>query len=265
MKSMIYFTSLLVGLGYCVKGVAFIEKTIEVQSQGMDKPVPVTLVLPEGYRPDKQYSTIYTLHGWSGNHRNYPEKTPLGELADQYEVIYVSPDGNYDSWYIDSEIKTESKYYSFIVNELVPYIDKHYATKANKENRAITGLSMGGFGALYIGIQNPGVFGQVGSMSGGVSPEHFKGNWGISAVMDKGWENYNISALAHRLIGHKTNLIIDCGVDDFFITSNRALHQKLLDLRIQHTYMEKPGAHSWDYWKDAIRYQTFFFTQHFAG
>lgn len=78
---------------------------MEVYSQAMNKNIPVTIVLPEGYASSNKYSTIYTLHGWSGNNRNYPEKTGLGELADQYNVIYVSPDGNYDSWYVDSELK----------------------------------------------------------------------------------------------------------------------------------------------------------------
>ncbi|WP_258691308.1 alpha/beta hydrolase [Pasteurella canis] len=91
-------------------------------------------------------------------------------------MIYVSPDGNYDSWYVDSELKKDSQYYTFVAKELVDYIDKHYATEPTKEQRAITGLSMGGFGALYIGIKNQYVFGQIGSMSGGVNIEQFKNN-----------------------------------------------------------------------------------------
>lgn len=263
MKKIISFSGLVLGLCYSATSLAFVEKNIEVYSQGMSKNVPVTVVLPEGYSAEKKYSTIYTLHGWSGNNRNFPEKTNLGELADKYNVVYVSPDGNYDSWYVDSELKKESKYHSFIVKELVPYIDQHFSTHNVKEQRAITGLSMGGFGALYIGIKNQDVFGNIGSMSGGVDPEQFQHNWGINAVIDKHWAQYNIANLAPRLIFSKTQLIIDCGVNDFFIESNRALHKKLVDLQVKHTYTERPGSHSWDYWKDSIRQHTFFFKHNF--
>jgi len=138
-------------------------------------------------------------------------------LSDQYGIIYVSPDGNYDSWYVDSNLKKESKYYTFVSKELVDYIDSNFSTYKAKEHRAITGLSMGGFGAFYIGIKNQDVFGNIGSMSGGMNPEQYKGNWGIEKVINSDWNEYNIKDIAHKLIGTKSNLIIDCGVDDFFI------------------------------------------------
>lgn len=72
------------------------------------------------------------------------------------------------------------------------YVDKHYATHTDKTQRAITGLSMGGFGALYIGIKNQDRFGNIGSMSGGVNIEQYKNNWGISAVVNSNWQDYNI-------------------------------------------------------------------------
>lgn len=264
MKKVLLISSVVLGLCYSTTSVAFSEKNIDVYSQAMNKNIPVTVVLPEGYTEAKKYSTIYTLHGWSGNNRNYPEKTGLGKLADKYGVIYVSPDGNYDSWYVDSELKKDSQYYTFVAKELVDYIDKHYATEPTKEQRAITGLSMGGFGALYIGIKNQHVFGQIGSMSGGVNIEQFKNNWGIAAVVNDHWHDYNIKDLAHSLIFTKSQIIIDCGIDDFFIEPNRELHRKLLDLNIPHTYTEKPGGHTWAYWTDSIGQHTHFFTQHFA-
>lgn len=263
MKKIIGFSCVVFGLCYSASSMAFVEKQIDVFSPSMNKKVPTTVVLPNGYSEDKKYSVIYTLHGWSGNHRNYPEKTALGELADKYHVIYVSTDGNYDSWFVDSEVKPDSKYHTFIAKELVPYIDQNYATIAAKEHRAITGLSMGGFGALYIGVNNQDLFGYIGSMSGGVIPQQYQHNWGISAVINKNWENYNITDLAHRFIFSKTQIIIDCGIDDFFIEPNRALHKKLLDLNVKHTYIEKPGSHTWDYWRESIHQHTFFFTEHF--
>ncbi|WP_255411022.1 alpha/beta hydrolase-fold protein [Leptotrichia sp. OH3620_COT-345] len=84
---------------------SFTEKNIKVHSKSMKKDIPVTVILPDSYSQRKKYSTIYVLHGWSGSNRNFPEKTSIGKLSDEYGIIYVSADGNYDSWYIDSSVK----------------------------------------------------------------------------------------------------------------------------------------------------------------
>lgn len=244
-------------------GFSFKREDIKIFSKEMNKEVPVTVVLPDSYNKDKKYSVIYTLHGWSGSNKNFVEKTPIGELADKYSVIFVSPDGNYDSWYVDSEVVKESKYASFIAKDLVEGIDSMYSTSPESKHRAITGLSMGGYGAFYIGLNNQKVFGNIGSMSGGLIPEAYKGNWGISKYINANWENYNIDSLAHKLLFTKTNIIFDCGVDDFFIEVNRAVHNKLLALNINHDYAERPGMHNWTYWGNSIKYQTMFFVENF--
>ena len=241
----------------------FTEVNTKVYSKAMKKDIPITVVLPSGYSNSKKYNTIYVLHGWSGSNRNYPEKTSIGKLSDEFGIVYISPDGNYDSWYIDSPLKKDSKYYTFVSKELVEYVDNNYSVYKEKEHRAITGLSMGGFGAFYIGIKNQNVFGNIGSMSGGMDPEQYKGNWGIDKVLNSNWFEYNIKDIAHQLIGTKSNIIIDCGVDDFFIEPNRELHKKLLELNIKHEYTERPGAHTWEYWDNSIKSQTYFFNQMF--
>lgn len=239
---------------------SFVVKQEDVKSKLMNKKIPVSVILPDTYSSSKKYPTIYTLHGWSGSNKNFYEKTPVGELADKYDVVFVSPDGGYDSWYIDTD---KSKYESFISKELVEFMNKNYSVLDKKEKRAITGLSMGGFGALYIGIKHQDVFGNVASMSGGVNLEQYKYNWGINKVVKANYSDYNIKDIAHMLLGTKSNILFDCGYDDFFISANRELHKKLLDLNVAHDYIERPGAHNWDYWKNSIKYHTLFFTENF--
>lgn len=254
---------LLVLMFFVTLSYSFKREDIKVFSKEMNKEVPVTVILPDSYNKNNKYSVIYTLHGWSGSNKNFVEKTPVGELADKYGVIYVSPDGNYDSWYVDSKVEKNSKYMSFISKELIENIDNKYSTIKESKNRAITGLSMGGYGVFYIGIHNQKVFGNIGSMSGGLIPEEYKENWGISKYINSNWDEYNIDKIAHKLLFTKTNIIFDCGVDDFFIEVNRKVHKKLLDLNINHDYAERPGAHNWNYWGNSIKYQTMFFVQNF--
>ena len=62
---------------------------------------------------------------------------------------------------------------------------------------------------------------------------------------------------------NKLPLIIDCGVDDFFIDVNRELHQKMLALKIDHDYIERPGKHNIDYWENSLKFQLLFFYNFF--
>jgi enterochelin esterase-like enzyme len=65
------------------------------------------------------------------------------------------------------------------------------------------------------------------------------------------------------LTNNQLAIIIDCGVDDFFLTVNRALHEKLLQLKINHDYIERPGGHSSAYWSGNIDYQILYFKKFF--
>lgn len=249
---------------------AFDVKEMTIPGSGIAKALPATVILPDGYVDSNvHFPTLYLLHGWSGNNTEWSSKTNIGSLADEYEMIVVMTDGNYDSWYIDSPVKKDSQYQTYIGTDVVTYIDKEFKTIPKKEARAITGLSMGGYGALNIALNNPSTFGAVGSMSGGVDPRYFTQNWGMEAVFGDHvknsdyWDNKAIINNAHRFIFSGIDIIIDCGVDDFFLRSNRELHDTLVELKIPHNYTEKPGGHDWDYWKDSIKFQTLFFSNKF--
>jgi S-formylglutathione hydrolase FrmB len=77
------------------------------------------------------------------------------------------------------------------------------------------------------------------------------------------WNQLSIIGNAHKFKDSNTSLIIDCGVDDVFFESNRALHKILLELNIPHDYSENPGGHYWKYWIKALDYQIMFFIQSF--
>ncbi len=240
---------------------------------------PVTVTIPDGYQESKKYNVIYVLHGYSGNHSDWTKLTDIEKLADQYDVIIVNPDGNYGSWYLDSDIDKSSQYETYIAEDLVNYIDSTYSTNRSKSGRAITGLSMGGFGALHIAINNQARFAAVSGISAGVDVRPFSAEFDLTKVLgsfseNKGkWDNIAIINNLHKIAAGNTAwkkgadnlaIMLDIGVDDFFIEQNRALHQAMLDLRIRHDYIERPGIHDWHYWNKVIAYQFLFLTSHMA-
>ncbi|MEG2102899.1 MAG: alpha/beta hydrolase-fold protein, partial [Flavobacterium sp.] len=155
--------------------------TIQVFSASMNKNIKTCVIVPDGYKKSKKkFPVVYLLHGYSGNYATWVKSfKDVGKQVDQYGFIAIGVDGNYSSWYFDSPIDSAFKYETYIINELVPFIDKKYKTIATREARAITGLSMGGHGALYLSFKHQDVFGAAGSMSGGVDFRPFPEKWDI--------------------------------------------------------------------------------------
>lgn len=248
---------------------AYEQKELKVWSEKMDKDVPITVITPLGYEKGESYPVIYLLHGYSDNHTKWTSEGVVGSLSDQYEIIFVLPDGGYDSWYFDSELTPEYQYETFVSSELIEFIDREFKTVKDRKGRAVTGLSMGGHGAMYLGIRHQDTFGSMGSMSGGVDFRPFPQSWGIAkrlGPMDEypeNWEKNTVINMTHLLEPGAMNIIVDCGTEDFFFDVNCSLHEKLLAEKIPHEFYTRPGAHNWKYWLNAIKYQVLYFNDCF--
>ena len=159
--------------------LAATREEVKVKSERMNKDVPVTVILPDTYTGEKRFPVLYLLHGAGGSHKVWSRKTPIVELAEKHQMIVVCPDSDKSSWYFDSPINPKSQYETFTAKELVKYVDANYRTRAERGHRAIAGLSMGGHGALFLGIRHKDVFSVAVSMSGGVDIRPFSTKWGI--------------------------------------------------------------------------------------
>ncbi|MFN0173751.1 MAG: alpha/beta hydrolase [Saprospiraceae bacterium] len=246
--------------------------TLEIFSASMRKNIKCLVVAPENYRATgKPYPVLYLLHGYSGNFAGWLTDAPqIREHADNYQMIIVCPDGGYDSWYLDSPVDTTVRYETYIAKEVVGFIDYYYNTRRERAGRAIAGLSMGGHGAITLGIKHIDTFGAAGSMAGGLDLRPFKlNNWDLKGVLGeplihwKNWEAASAVNFVPRLKGSDFPIIIDCGLDDFFLETNREMHRRLLEADIPHEYTERPGEHNSDYWGSAVDFQVLFFHKFF--
>jgi S-formylglutathione hydrolase FrmB len=243
--------------------------TILVHSAGMNKDIKCVIIQPT-HPTQPRLPVIYLLHGHGGNYAQWPATAPqLKQDADEMGILFVCPDGGVDSWYFDSPIDPSVRYETFMIKELIPYIDNHYPTVPDRAHRAITGLSMGGHGALYLAIRHKDLFGAAGATSGGVDFRPFPNNWGIKkdlgTISDhkENWDNNTVINVMDSLRNGELRIIFDCGFSDFFLAVNRSLHQKLLDKKIDHDYIERPGSHNGAYWRNSIDYQLLFFWKFF--
>lgn len=246
--------------------------TVTVPAKFLDTPMKVSVVTPDAASAASPVPVVYILNGYDGDYSSWLNITrpDLPALADAYGVVLVMPDGR-DSWYWDSPVQPGMQMESFITKELVPFIDANYPTIPSRDKRAITGLSMGGHGALYLAARHPELWGSAGSMSGGVDIRPFPKSWKMAQRLGAGidadpelWNSHTVATVLPAIEPGSLNIIIDCGVDDFFSQVNRNLHQSLLDAGVPHDYTERPGRHSHAYWANSILYHLLFFNEAFA-
>ena len=244
--------------------------TLGIYSTAMKKEYKCVVIKPDTYKKTKAYPVVYLLHGHAGWYANWILRVPeLKTWADQYQLMIVCPDGGFNSWYVDSPVDSTVRFETYISTEVPDYIDAHYKTIKSRHGRAITGLSMGGHGGLFHGFRHADVFGACGSMSGGVDLQPFKKNWQISQKIGDtvnyaaNWVNYSVMTLVEQKPKDSLAIIIDCGTEDFFYEVNSRLHQKMVGLKIAHDYIERPGKHDWNYWRNAVQYQLLFFRKYF--
>src|ERR1700761_62785 len=172
MKKLRYLL-LFLFLGSGVSAFAAKVDTLSILGTKMQKTYKAAVVTPESYKKNKEnYPVMYLLHGAFGHFNdwltNTPDKMLVKNLADQYNIIIVMPEGETFSCYIDSPVNPQSQFESYIINDVIKKVDDTYRTVRDKKGRVITGLSMGGHGALYLSTRHPDLFCAAGSMSGGV-------------------------------------------------------------------------------------------------
>jgi S-formylglutathione hydrolase FrmB len=244
--------------------------TITIYSKAMQKNIKCVVIKPGKMKRSAALPVVYLLHGHAGDFSNWIRKVPLlKQYADEYKLMIVCPDGDYSSWYFDSPIDSAMRYETYISKEVPEYIDAHYPTIRDRKARAITGLSMGGHGGLFLGFRHAGTFGACGSMSGGVDLNASRSKYDIikrigdTLAFAENWRQYSVINVIEKYPADSLAIIIDCGTEDFFYPINHALHEKMLRLKIPHDYIERPGKHDWSYWANAVKYQLLFYRDYF--
>jgi S-formylglutathione hydrolase FrmB len=257
--------------------------TLEVFSPSMQKTLKAAVTTPSTYHTSQdRYPVIYLLHGGSGSysdwHKKVTQKGLVNQLAETYNVVIVTPGVGPASYYYDSPFLDSVQYETYMIQELIPLIDTQYRTLAQKESRAITGLSMGGHGAITLAAKHPELFVAAGSMSGvmNIDTDLWKVGDDFRNLRKKGqlemlgainykapqFNPYTAVGLVDQLKDQGIAVIIDCGVDDFLIETNRQMHGLLLEKKIAHEYIERPGAHTWTYWTEAVPIQFSFLNKY---
>lgn len=245
--------------------------TLNIYSASMFKSVKCVVITPSNYkRASHRFPVVYLLHGYSGNYADWATKDPeLQKFTDEYQLIIVCPDGAFSSWYFDSPVDLTMHYETNVAIEIPNYIDSTYHTIKDRRSRAITGLSMGGHGGLFLGFRHADMFGACGSMSGALDVSKITKGYdvekrlGDTVTNKQYYHDWSVINVIEKYPKDSLAITFDCGTEEGLIQINRQTHEKMLQLKIPHDYTERPGRHDWDYWRNSIRYQLLFFKYFF--
>jgi enterochelin esterase-like enzyme len=159
--------------------------------------------------------------------------------------------GNYERWIVDEV--------PLVAREAVPEV-----TEASP--RFISGLSMGGFGALRLGARHPKVFRGISAHSAATSLKTLSPF--LAEPLPVGESTVEEPTALEALVRNRASLPpvrFDCGVDDFLIGHNRDLHAALDQAQVTHEYEEFPGGHTWEYWEQNVERSLRFFARILSG
>ncbi|TAD96283.1 MAG: esterase [Bacteroidetes bacterium] len=242
------------------------QNTLILNSNFLSKPDTSWVFTPENYNSAKSYPLVFMLHGWDANYKQWNKIAGLQQYANDYQFVIVCPDGLNDSWYLNSPEVKNSQFESFFIKELYPKILANYSINVSKI--FITGLSMGGHGALTIFFKNLDLFLSAGSTSGVLDMRVCAHRFGIpkllgekSARNELRYLDFSAISLVKNMIGKTKPFIFDCGTEDFFFPSNQEFYKVCEGLKIPVNYSSSEGKHDNKYWQKTIRLHMDFFKE----
>ena len=233
---------------------------------------------PPGYDRSKDlYPVLYLLHGWGGDEEEWTNAGYLPEIMDSLlaekktaPMLVVMPNGHPDEPAAPhvlpghrratlpsaqvSEMHTRLSSQG-LLDDVIPFVEANYRVKANRENRAVAGLSMGGEQAVFTGLNHLDRFAWIGSFSGAFVM--LPGRTAPAAPTDTGVNATMLAQNFPQLSGSANQqlrlLYFSCGTDDGLIAVNRDVKTWLKSKQIRFVDVETPGyAHVWRYWRISL-------------
>jgi len=217
--------------------------TMQFFSRALNRHVEYNALLPEvGQAP---FPVVMQLHGLTDNHWSWIHRSRFIHDLEREPLVVILPDGA-TSAYIDwpsAELLGKQNYETYLTHDIIAHVRRHLNVRSGPWG--IGGLSMGGYGAMRLGLRHPDLFASIWAHSSAFFIHHMMG---AAAGHDR--DDLDLFAVAERAAAGPLPVIgFDCGTeDDGLIEGNRALHAHFEALGIAHDYREHPGDHDWDYW-----------------
>ncbi|WP_195759247.1 alpha/beta hydrolase [Pedobacter puniceum] len=253
-----------------------VSRSLVLKSAILNKEMKYSIYLPLDYdKNNETYPVLYLLHGYGDNENAWIDYGKIFESLNQdvltrlnFQMIIVMPDA-LKTYYMNN-YNGSVKYEDYFFKEFIPHIESVYRIKKSKNYRAISGLSMGGFGSFLYALKYPEYFKVVAPLSSAVRTDEelvsmkdsiynrsayaylLGSNLKGRKRLNKTWYENAIIHLINNSDADSLKSIkwyIDCGDDDYLLNGNIYTHLALAQKRIPHELRIRNGEHNWKYWQ----------------
>jgi enterochelin esterase-like enzyme len=229
--------------------------------------------LPPDYETSQRsYPVLYLLHGYGDDQTGWVQFGEVQFIADKAinegkatPMVIIMPDANAGKVGYVNDFKGEWRYEDFFFKELMPFVEKTFRIKGEKDYRAIAGLSMGGEGTFIYALHHPELFSSACPLSAATGPANvdemekyilWQAAKGISGSdKEQYYNNYSVVNLINNISEKDKKAVrwyIDCGDDDFLFEGNSLVHIAMRKKEIPHEFRIRDGGHTWSYWRSAL-------------
>jgi len=245
--------------GVSVQDVTFYSAALKPQ-------MPYRVFLPARLAPGQKLPVAYLLHGGGGDFRNwsnYSDVASYAAVARSGGLILVMPEGD-SSYYLNAAEKPDDRYEDYLVHDLISDVESRFPAAAGRENRAVIGVSMGGFAAVKLALTRPDLF----VFAGGISPaidvpsrrftfRHAAQWWRFRTIFgpwgSKTRQEADPFLLMQTADPAKTPyLYLTAGEQEPLLDPNRRFASLLHDRHFSYEFQTKPGGHDWGEWNAQI-------------
>lgn len=246
--------------------------TVQLFSGALSMATTVNVILPDrvqngrgglGEKREGPLKALYLLHGMSDDQSAWCRRTSIERYAADYNLAVIMPTTGLH-WYTD---ESAGQHWWTYVSQELPLLmaDFFPMISQNPEHTFAAGLSMGGYGALKLGLRGNGRFARVASLSGAVNiaRDHENAHDPAGAAFFKtifganeeatGSFNDLVTAAQELPAKIRPKIYMWCGTEDFLYEQNTFMRDHLTGLGYDLTYEESPGDHQWKYWDEKIR------------
>lgn len=246
---------------------------VTFHSSALNREMPYRVFLPAKIAAGEALPSVYLLHGGGGSFRDWSNYSDVAGFAAQ-GLILVMPEGG-SSYYVNSAEHPHDRYEDYIAKDLISDVESRFPVARDRGNRAIVGVSMGGFGAVKLALSHPDLFAFAGAMSPALDvpsrPYSFKrrdqwqrhkeifGDWGSTTRRE------NDPFVLVRSADPKTTpyLYLSCGEQEGFLPSLRQFAGILEQRHFSFEFHTNPGGHDWNQWNAHLRELFESLTEHY--
>jgi putative tributyrin esterase len=235
---------------------------VTFRSAALSRDMQYRVVSPTSIAAGAKLPVVYLLHGGGGNFRDWSNYSEVAKFAER-GLILVMPEGD-DSYYVNAREPSQDRYEDYIVNDLIADVDKKFPVAAGRANRAIVGVSMGGYGAVKLALSHPDLFVFAGGISSAIDvpsrpfsikriqqSRHYSSIFGSWGTVTR--RNGDPFVLARSADPAKTPyLFLSCGQQEGLLPANRNFAALLESRHFRYEFHVVPGGHDWNQWDNRL-------------